>query len=40
MGVVSLVTGLWNGLYLKNESMEWTDILHAGANQEIYFNDF
>ena len=35
MGVVSLVTGLWNGLYLKNESMEWADILHAGEIQEI-----
>ena len=32
MGVPSLVTGLWNWLYLKNELMEWTDILHAAAN--------
>ena len=34
MTLVSLVTGLWNWLYLKNELMEWTDILHAGANSE------
>ena len=34
MGVVILVTGIWNWLNLKNEVMEWTDILHAGAIQE------
>ena len=32
MVVASLVTGLKNWLYLKNESMEWTDFLHGGAN--------
>ena len=32
MGMVSLVTGPWNWLYLKNEWMEWNDIFHAGAN--------
>ena len=31
MGVASLVTVLWNWLYLKNEQMKWNDILHAGA---------
>ena len=34
MGVVSLVTCVWNWLYLKNELNEWTDIQHAGANSE------
>ena len=32
MGVASLVTGLENCLYLKNELKEWTDFLHAGAD--------
>ena len=32
MGVASLVTGLLNWLYLKNELMEWTDFLYADAN--------
>ena len=31
---VSQVMRLRNWLYLKNELMEWTDILHAGANSE------
>ena len=31
---VSQVTRLRNWLYLKNELMEWTDILHAGAIEE------
>ena len=26
--------GLWNSLYLKNELIEWTDILHTGASSE------
>ena len=33
MGVVSLVTGLKNWMYLKNELMKWTDFLHAGGIQ-------
>ena len=40
---VSQVMRLRNWLYLKNELMEWTDILHAGANSgklKSYFNDF
>ena len=32
MGMASRVTGFWNWLYLKNEQMEWTDILHADGN--------
>ena len=32
MCVASLVTGLKNWLYLKNELIELTDILHAGTN--------
>ena len=32
MGVASLVTGLLNWLYLKNELTEWTDFLYADAN--------
>ena len=46
MGLASLFTGLWNWLHLKNELMEWTDVLHAGANTgklrkaKSYFNDF
>ena len=32
MGMASRVMGLWIWLYLKNKLMEWTDILHSGAN--------
>ena len=32
MGVASLITGLQNWLYLKNELMKWTDFLHDDAN--------
>ena len=32
MGVVSLITGLENRLYLKNEQMKETDFLHTGSN--------
>ena len=32
MDMASLVTGLWNWLYLKTELMEWTELLHAGTN--------
>ena len=30
--VANLITWLQNWLYLKNEQMEWTNVLHAGAN--------
>ena len=46
MAVASLFTGHWNWLYLKNELMEWTDVLHAAANSaklrkaKSYFIDF
>ena len=29
MGMVNLVSGLYGWLYLKNEPMEFTEILHA-----------
>ena len=32
MGVASLVAGLQNWLYLKNEQVEGTDFLYAGTN--------
>ena len=32
MGVASLITGLQNWLYLKNELIKLTDFLHGGAN--------
>ena len=32
MGLVSLVARIKNWLYLKNELIEWTSILHAGPN--------
>ena len=32
MGMANLASGLWNWLYLKNELMELTDFLYAGAN--------
>ena len=32
MGVASLVTGIKNWLYLKNEQKEETDFLYAGTN--------
>ena len=34
IGVTSLVTGLLNLLYLKNEQMEQIDFLHAVINSE------
>ena len=30
--MASLDIGLWNWQRLKNDLMEWTDFLHAGAN--------
>ena len=32
MGMASLVTGLQTWLDIKNEVIEWTDFLHAGAD--------
>ena len=42
MGVASLVMDPYNWLYLMNESMEWNDFMHSGANsgKKGYFNSF
>ena len=40
MGVASLVLGLWNWLYLKNEQMELTDFLQAGTNLDKLKGDW
>ena len=35
MGVTTLVSILYNGLYLKNEQLELTDFLHAGTSYKF-----